>query len=76
MSPCRNDGTRPRPALVSIPSEHALARLARPLPEQGLQGDESGTIVHVYEGGNAFEVEFRSESGQTKVVTLLRTDIR
>jgi type III restriction enzyme len=64
------------PTPDTAPVEHALIRLARALPEQGLHGDEFGTVVHVYAGATAFEVEFPGEPGEAKVVTLERADIR
>lgn len=66
----------PAPNLNAVPAEHSLVRLAHALPEHGLFGDEFGTVVHVYAGSTAFEVEFPRERGAATVVTLQRADIR
>ena len=51
--------------------------LARPLTEHGLQAGDVGAIVHVYDDGRAFEVEFVSGGGSTvALVTLEKEDIR
>ena len=43
----------------------------------GLQAGDVGTIVHVYEDGKAFEVEFISLAGDTvAVTTLLAAQVR
>lgn len=46
--------------------------LTRDLPEEGLKAGDVGTVVHVYDGGAGYEVEFFSPSGGTvAVVTVL-----
>lgn len=51
--------------------------LARDLPEQGLTRGDLGTVVHVYQGGRAYEVEFTTLVGKTiAVVTLEPADVR
>lgn len=47
------------------------------LPEQNLEADDVGTVVHVYEGGKGYEVEFLTPSGHTiAVVTIDAADVR
>jgi len=48
-----------------------IVALTRDLPEQGLSIGDIGTIVHVYEDGKAYEVEFPPRTGQNlRLVTL------
>jgi len=57
--------------------EHARIVLTSDLPEQGLKGGDMGTVVHVYERGQAYEVEFLTLDGDTvAIATLLRTQVR
>ena len=58
-------------------NEHETVVLARSLPEHKLEAGDVGAIVHVYDGGKAFEVEFVTGNGGTQaVVTLEHSDIR
>jgi len=58
-------------------NEHDTVVLARSLPRHGLEAGDVGAIVHVYDAGKAFEVEFVAGSGSTlAVVTLDANDIR
>ncbi len=51
--------------------------LTRDLPEQGLARGDLGTVVHVYQDGRAYEVEFATLTGRTiAVVTLEPSDVR
>jgi hypothetical protein len=51
--------------------------LDRDLIEHGLAKGDLGTVVHVYEDGKAFEVEFSTLTGDTLgVMTLEAGDIR
>jgi hypothetical protein len=51
--------------------------LARDLPEHGLVAGDVGAVVHVYNEGKAFEVEFVRAAGTTvAVVTLNLADVR
>ena len=38
------------------------------VPSEGLVTGDVGTVVHVYDGGKAFEVEFMTLDGQTAAV--------
>ena len=54
-----------------------LVALTKDIPEHGLQQDDLGTIVHCYEDGEAWEVEFVTAEGRTvAVLTLTHDDIR
>lgn len=51
--------------------------LMRDMPQYGLKAGDVGAVVHVYEQGEGFEVEFVSGEGTTvAVVTLKREDVR
>lgn len=58
-------------------NEHDTVVLARSFLEHGLEAGDVGSIVHVYNSGQAFEVEFIAGSGVTlAVATLDAKDIR
>lgn len=58
-------------------NEHDTVVLTRPLSDAGLQAGDIGAIVHVYQGGQAYEVEFVSGDGSTLALTTLApADIR
>lgn len=51
--------------------------LTRDLPEDSLVAGDAGTVVHVYEAGKGYEVEFFSLSGRTLAVsTVMAGDVR
>jgi hypothetical protein len=51
--------------------------LNRDLTERGLAKGDLGTVVHIYDDGKAFEIEFMTLTGTTLgVVTLEADDIR
>lgn len=51
--------------------------LAKDLKAHGLRRGDVGAVVHRYEDGRTFEVEFVTGEGKTiAVVTLTETDIR
>lgn len=51
--------------------------LAKDLETYGLRHGDVGAVVHCYEDGKTFEVEFVTGEGKTiAVVTLAETDIR
>ena len=43
-----------------------------PLPEEGLEAGDVGTVVFVHSNGEAYEVEFFTLSGVTAAVTTVR----
>ena len=54
-----------------------LVVLKHDMPEHRLKQDDLGTIVHCYEDGKAWEVEFVTAEGRTvAVLTLTESDIR
>ena len=48
--------------------EHARVVLTAPVPKERLEIGDVGTVVHVYQDGKAFEVEFTALDGHTAVV--------
>ncbi|HWF86467.1 MAG TPA: DUF4926 domain-containing protein [Vicinamibacterales bacterium] len=50
-----------------IAEEHRVV-LTAPLPAEGLVTGDVGTVVHVYDDGKAFEVEFMTLDGHTAAV--------
>lgn len=48
--------------------EHDRVVLTEDLSEQDLQSGDVGTVVHIYEEGTAFEVEFFRLDGRTVAV--------
>jgi Domain of unknown function (DUF4926) len=48
--------------------------LARALPECGLEAGDLGTVVHVYEGGRGYELEFVTLQGETLAVVTVPAD--
>lgn len=51
--------------------------LTRDLPEENLVAGDAGTVVHIYEAGKGYEVEFFSLSGRTLAVsTVMAEDVR
>ena len=58
-------------------NELELVVLTRDISEHGLRHGDIGTAVHLYPGGDAFEVEFVTADGTTiAVLTLESADIR
>ena len=51
--------------------------LSRNIKENGLKKGDVGAVVHCYENGKAFEVEFVTSGGETiALLTLTQEDIR
>ncbi len=48
--------------------EHDRVVLKAPIPSEGLEAGDVGTIVHVYGDGKAYEVEFVGLDGHTAAV--------
>jgi hypothetical protein len=51
--------------------EHDRVVLKSPVPDEGLEPGDVGTIVHVYADGQAYEVEFVALDGHTTAVATL-----
>ena len=57
--------------------EHDCVVLTTRQPEEGLEAGDVGTVVHVHRGGEAYEVEFATLTGQTfAVVTVAASELR
>jgi hypothetical protein len=57
--------------------EHDRVVLMADRPDQGLMTGDVGTVVHIYQGGRAYEVEFVALDGETAgVVTVETKDVR
>ena len=42
--------------------------LTEPVPDEGLEVGDAGTVVHVYADRKAFEIEFTTLDGRTAIV--------
>jgi len=51
--------------------EHDRVVLKKSVPGQGLKAGDVGTVIHVYNKGAAFEVEFLTLHGETVAVATL-----
>ena len=57
--------------------EHALVVLESDSADEKLSCGDIGTIVHIHDGGNGYEVEFVDGSGYTVApITLGAADVR
>ena len=62
---------------AEIIKEHDRIVLKSDLPAEGLKVGDVGTVVHIYEDGLAYEVEFTTLDGDTAaVVTVERSQVR
>ena len=48
-------------------SEHDRVVLNKAIPEMALESGDVGTVIHVHDGGKAYEVEFVSLDGKTSL---------
>jgi len=53
--------------------EHDCIVLTQDLPNEGLQAGDVGTVVYIHRGGEAYEVEFVTLTGQTVAVATVRS---
>ena len=57
--------------------EHDCVVLTTNVPDEGLEAGDIGTVVHVHKGGEGYEVEFMTLTGETvAVVTLVAGQVR
>ena len=57
--------------------EHDVVVLIRDVEDYDLKAGDVGAVVHCYEAGNAYEVEFVNSQGKTvALLTLNHRDIR
>jgi uncharacterized protein DUF4926 len=62
---------------MSMIQEHDRVVLTAPLPEEGLEPGDIGSVVHVYPRREAYEVEFVTLTGKTAaVVTVPAEQVR
>jgi hypothetical protein len=54
--------------------EHDRVVLTAPLVEEGLQAGDIGAVVHIYPGGEAYEVEFVTLTGKTAAVVTVSAE--
>jgi Domain of unknown function (DUF4926) len=54
--------------------EHERVVLKAPIPVEGLESGDVGTVVHVYRDGRAYEVEFTTLAGKTAAVVTVEAD--
>lgn len=55
-------------------AEHGRVVLTADKPDEGLKAGDVGTVVHVYEQGDAYEVEFVTLRGETVAVITAGAD--
>ena len=53
--------------------EHDRVVLTAPVPDERLEVGDVGTVVHAYQDGKAFEVEFTTLDGHTAAVATVET---
>ena len=57
--------------------EHDTVVLTQDLPKEGLRAGDVGTVVHIHNNGEGYEVEFMTLAGQTiAVASLLARQVR
>jgi len=54
--------------------EHESVVLTVDLPSAGLMAGDVGVVVHIYEGGKAYEVEFIALDGNTVAIETLEAE--
>lgn len=54
--------------------EHDCVVLTANLPEERLEAGDVGTVVHIHQGGAAYEVEFTTLDGHTVAVATVSGD--
>ena len=52
--------------------EHDAVALIVDRPKDNLRRGDVGAVVHIYKGGETFEVEFFDERGRTKCVSTVQ----
>jgi hypothetical protein len=54
--------------------EHDCVVLTKNLAEEKLEAGDIGTVVHIHKGGEGYEVEFMTLTGETVAIVTLMTD--
>jgi len=58
-------------------NEHDTIVLTEDVPDEGLTAGDVGTVVHIHNNGEGYEVEFMTLTGQTiAVASLLAAQVR
>jgi uncharacterized protein DUF4926 len=58
-------------------NEHDTVVLTQDVPDEGLAAGDVGTVVHVHNNGEGYEVEFMTLTGQTiALASLLAGQVR
>lgn len=52
--------------------EHDCVVLTADLPEENLQMGDIGTVIHIHNAGDGYEVEFMTLDGETVAIASLR----
>lgn len=60
-------------AEIEMLKEHERVILLASLPDEGLEVGDVGTVVHVYQDGQAYEVEFVALDGHTTAVATVES---
>ena len=55
--------------MAVVINKHDIVELIDDLPEEGLKAGEVGTVVHVHENGDRYDVQFMSSAAQSVTVT-------
>ncbi len=55
-------------------AEHDMVVLTTPVAEHSLEKGDVGTVVQIYRGGEAYEVEFLTLDGRTAALATLSAD--
>ena len=61
---------------MDIMNELDTVVLTKDIKKHGLKKDDIGTIVHIYKGDSALEVEFITAGKTVDVITLTTSDVR
>ena len=54
--------------------EHDCVVLTRDLPAEDLRAGDVGAVVHIHNGGTAYEVEFVTLMGRTVAIATVKAD--
>ena len=52
--------------------EHDVVALTEDVPNEGLRKGDVGAVVHCYQAGDIYEVEFIDERGRTKRIASIQ----
>lgn len=54
--------------------EHDCVVLTRDLPAEDLRVGDAGAVIHIHDGGAAYEVEFVTQTGRTVAIATVKAD--